>query len=279
MKVILTLALLTLTALIVTPSAEAKLNERDLQTITTAVREMCQHPDRRGNLVKVQGEADAGVILKFIGAELSGTIEKIAWEGINQDVDKYKTDPRECAIQVLGKLLIHFSPKDEEITPLSREVSFRTRQVDKVFGALTDVNPGSAKKYCSDARGLVVVLELGGILHFPPPKEDENVWIGSSGYGYRHIPFRSGYKLKKYERHSLSDLLSDLSDEKEEYNPNFSDLDDALADLEERKDTGKQILRSCNSNNKNSFVDWVTGTSDAWNKVKSKGMISSLSTR
>ena len=276
MKTALLLASLALAALLAPAEAHAQLDEDDLETITTAVREICQHPDRRGSVLTVKGEAEAGVIVKFVGGEISGTIEKTVWEGINQEIDRYKTDPRECAISVLGKLLIHFSPRDADITPLSREISFRVKQVDKVLENVQSMDWRDAEAYCDHARSVVVVLELGGILHFPPPKEDESVWIGSSGYGYRHIPFRSGYKLKVFERHSLLDLLLDLAKQRDEYTPNVAQLDDLLMELDERIDLGKEILRGCKLTRKSAVEGWVKNTVDVWGSVKNAGLVSSI---
>ena len=93
-----TLALLDICML---SNVGAQIDTESLREITKAVKEMCLHPDRRGNYLNVEGEADAGVLLNIVGTNISGTIQHESWEGINQRVDKYRTDPRQCAIQVL----------------------------------------------------------------------------------------------------------------------------------------------------------------------------------
>ena len=97
-----TLALLGICML---SNAGAQIDTESLREITRAVKEMCLHPDRRGNYLKVEGEADAGVLLNIVGTNISGTIQHERWEGINQRVDQYQTDPRKCAIEVLPILI------------------------------------------------------------------------------------------------------------------------------------------------------------------------------
>ena len=59
----------------------------------------------RGNYLQVEGEADAGVLLKIVGTDIYGTIQHERREGINQSVDQYGTDPREYTIQMLPILI------------------------------------------------------------------------------------------------------------------------------------------------------------------------------
>ena len=90
---------------------------------------------------------------------------------------------------------------------LRREIVFRLDQVNKVVGGETI--RGSSET-CDVARSLFVVAKLSGIIRRPPPKEDETVWIGGSGYGYRHIPFKAGVRSEDFASHSLPDLVTDL---------------------------------------------------------------------
>lgn len=95
------------------------LDASELATLRETVREMCLHPDRVGDYLKAEGEVKAGadVLFKIIKGDLSGKIAYEKWRGISITADKYKTDPRECAIQVLPLLLPAFSsPRSENVT-------------------------------------------------------------------------------------------------------------------------------------------------------------------
>lgn len=107
-KVVALTTLLLFLSICMPLSVSAQIDGESLREITTAVRDMCLHPDRRGNFLRVEGEADAGVILRFVGTQIAGTIQYENWEGINQRVDEYQMDPRECAVQVLTILIANF---------------------------------------------------------------------------------------------------------------------------------------------------------------------------
>ena len=102
MAVLMTLLLLSVC---ISLNVNAQIDGETLREITKAVKDMCLHPDRKGNFLRVEGEADANVLLKIVGTNISGTIKYESWEGINQRVDQYQTDPRKCAIQVLRILV------------------------------------------------------------------------------------------------------------------------------------------------------------------------------
>ena len=98
--------ILTVLCISLQTPAIAQTNSISLQEITTAVEKICLHPDRKGNFIRIEGDAQGGLILKVIGTNIFGTKEN--WEGISQRVDEYKTDPRECAVQVLPILMHSF---------------------------------------------------------------------------------------------------------------------------------------------------------------------------
>lgn len=79
------------------------LDPAELATLTDAVKEMCVHPDRTGDYLKTEGEVKFGapVLFKILNGDLSGTVSYEKWQGISITADKYKTDPRECAIKLL----------------------------------------------------------------------------------------------------------------------------------------------------------------------------------
>jgi hypothetical protein len=68
---------------------------------------MCLLPDRAGDYLKVEGEAKAGlpVAIKVVKGELAGKVSYDTWKGIPITLDKYKTDPRQCALE-MTKLLV-----------------------------------------------------------------------------------------------------------------------------------------------------------------------------
>ena len=96
-------------------SGALALDAAELKVLRDSVREMCVAPDRMGNHLRTEGGAKVGapVLVQIIGAEISGTIAYEKWEGISIATDKYKTDPRQCAIEILKILQPAMtSPKD-----------------------------------------------------------------------------------------------------------------------------------------------------------------------
>lgn len=79
------------------------LDPTELASLKDAVRDICIAPDRMGDFLRTEGEAKIGapVIVKVIGADLSGKITYEKWHGISIAADQYKTDPRQCAIEIL----------------------------------------------------------------------------------------------------------------------------------------------------------------------------------
>lgn len=84
-------------------SAQA-LDQADLAALQASVREMCVQPDRKGSFFTVEGDLDAGATLRVVGVKAGGKITKEDWDGISQRLDQYKTDPRQCAISIVGLL-------------------------------------------------------------------------------------------------------------------------------------------------------------------------------
>ena len=95
------------------------------------------------------------------------------------------------------------SPPACNETNIQREIEFRLDQVDSVITGLDKPD------FCTLARNIYVVAKLGGIARRPPPKEDETVWIGGSGYGYRHTPYKTGARSDEFASFSLPELVSD----------------------------------------------------------------------
>ena len=90
---------------------------------------------------------------------------------------------------------------------IRREIEFRLDQVDRVIDG--DTIRGNQSDFCDLSTSIYVVAKLGGIARKPPPKEDETVWIDGRGYGYRHIPFKTGVRSEDFASANLPDLVTD----------------------------------------------------------------------
>ncbi len=110
------------------------LTQQELNSLTVAVKEMCLVPDRSGDYLKVEGDAKAGlpVVVKIVKAELSGKLTYENWKGIPIALDKYKTDPRACANEMLRILVPAFG--SQERTPKAcRDKSHGIEQYSRTF--------------------------------------------------------------------------------------------------------------------------------------------------
>jgi hypothetical protein len=85
------------------------LDANDLQALTASVHDMCVQPDRKGSYMKIDGDLSGGATLTVVGVKAEGKITKEDWDGINQRLDQYKTDPRACAVSIIGVLLPAFN--------------------------------------------------------------------------------------------------------------------------------------------------------------------------
>jgi hypothetical protein len=87
------------------------LDGNDLVKLQAAVRDMCVQPDRQGDYLKIEGNLDAGAILKIAGVNGAGAITKETWNGISATL-KSSVDPRACAITLVGMLIPAMTPRD-----------------------------------------------------------------------------------------------------------------------------------------------------------------------
>jgi len=119
MKTVSVISLLCLVLFVTTAHA---LTEHELKALQSAVKEMCLFPDKTGDFLKVEGEAKAGlpVPVKIVKGQLSGKLTYEKWKGIPITLDKYKTDPRQCAQEMTKILLPAFSVKQPK--PSTKEV-------------------------------------------------------------------------------------------------------------------------------------------------------------
>ena len=98
------LAILIATASLGWFRAADALDPKDLPALRASVHDMCVQPDRKGDYLKVDGDLNAEATLRVVGVEASGKITKEEWNGVSQKLDQYKTDPRECAVSLVGLL-------------------------------------------------------------------------------------------------------------------------------------------------------------------------------
>jgi len=115
-------------------------------------------------------------------------------------------------------------PTAAEETALYNEAQFRIKQVDEVLQTAISQGkqclahqkakgsiPGAdIRDYLTSAQVVRVASELGGIYR-NPGLENDTVQIGSSGYGLRQLPEKSGCKDGKFKERNLCDIARDYS--------------------------------------------------------------------
>jgi uncharacterized membrane protein len=84
------------------PTAEA-LDRNDIQALQIAVHDLCVQPDKKGHILRVEGNLDSGASLRVAGVRAGASVTREDWDGISQQL-RYKTDPRACAIKLTGIL-------------------------------------------------------------------------------------------------------------------------------------------------------------------------------
>jgi hypothetical protein len=167
-------------------SAASALTTLELKALQGSVHEMCLLPDRSGDYLKVEGEAKAGlpVAVKVIKGDISGKISYDTWKGIPITLDKYKTDPRQCALEMMKLLLPSF--KSESGAKVSQE-----SYSEVLVARITDIS-----RAAKNAKSLQLEIEQGKIQQ-PGPYNRINdlnnslsdLWLKIAGYGLGTDPF------------------------------------------------------------------------------------------
>ena len=82
----------------------------ELVALQESIREMCVLPDRTIDYLQVEGNAKVSSpdVFKIVKGNLSGKVSYKTLKGISITLDKYKTDPRQCAIKMMEQLLPNF---------------------------------------------------------------------------------------------------------------------------------------------------------------------------
>ncbi len=142
-----------------------------LMKVSEAVSRMCSVPSERGSYFEVTGEggleAGSGLLLKFVGANITGTITKKDWEGVQDVLDKDRStdrvSSRDCVLKLTPVFLSAFGASAASQTLLEKEtnlqkdfasdnpagrlVAFREafKSIQVFFVELTSINEESAR--------------------------------------------------------------------------------------------------------------------------------------
>lgn len=130
--------------------ARAEDTVRNLDQLQKMIHDLCVTPDKRGSFLTVEGDLSADATLKVVGLAGKAKINKQEWEGINQTLDKYTTDPRACAIsmmQILAPIVLKQSSSGT-----TNDVGAKRAETDKtrlssfmIRTSSTEVSPGYRK--------------------------------------------------------------------------------------------------------------------------------------
>ena len=146
-------------------------------------------------------------------------------------------------------------------TDIQREIKFRLDQVDSVIEKKFMINGHHESESCALARTIFVVAKLGGIARRPPPKEDETVWIGGSGYGYRHTPYKTGSRSDEFASFSLPELVSDyLSCTSNHQGEQETKLQKEVDKFEATAASREDRVHDCDN-------QWIDNASNSWNAL------------
>ena len=157
----------------------------------------------------------------------------------------------------------------DKVALLRREMQFRVNQVDETFENANAMDAEMLMRHdCSGARVISVVAALGGLLRFPPPTEQETVWIGGSGYGYRHIPYKAGYRSEEFARSNLLEIAVDLGTIDSKYNPNTEELAGELDVFDARTKFNSNERQACAQEQIAKIRQWISDAKEAWSGVK-----------
>jgi len=116
------------------PQKASGLTVEEIQKVRDIVKDLCQYPDRRGYIMKLQGTLEGGTIVRIVGIKGKATFSREEWEGVQdvlpEDRAPDREDVRSCAKQLTPLLL----EKLEETTP---ETKYRPPQYYSGFGQYT----------------------------------------------------------------------------------------------------------------------------------------------
>lgn len=144
---------------------------------------------------------------------------------------------------------------------LLREIDFRVSRVQKVFDGQTIKD---APDMCELETSIYVVAKLGGIALRPPPRDDQTVWIGSSGYGYRHLPSSAPSQFEAYVERNLPQLVEDYLQCKGDDEVGHLPVEDAVNRFNNEVESGIQGIEQCSGG----MEQWKREVTAAWQLVR-----------
>lgn len=147
-------------------------------------------------------------------------------------------------------------------TDIQREIEFRIKQVDEVMDGRFTIENRNPLDSCARATSIFVISQLGGIAKRPPPKEDETIWKGHSGYGYRHTPYKTGARSIKFASFSLSELVSDyLSCSAKQKPGDEKRLKSEIATFAANTESHLEKIQSCDQ-------QWIDDAAKSWENLR-----------
>ena len=146
---------------------------------------------------------------------------------------------------------------------MRREVEFRVDQMDSVVFGTLPINQRDKSPSCNRATSIYVAARLSGIAQRPPPKEDETVWIGGAGYGYRHIPFKTGARSDEFISFNLPQLGADYLEcvaVEQDTGAVKGQLEGAVESFNATTASGEDEVQQCSE-------EWIRRATDSWRLV------------
>jgi hypothetical protein len=140
--------LAAMAALCCCSSSAPALDANELKVLSDTVKEICLYPDRTGSLLEVEGQGSVGVpvLVKIVKADLSGKLSYENWKGIPITADKYKTEPRVCAMEITKILATAFGPPVPTKPVPTKPEEARASSKD-LCGSMTVTNVQNQKGY------------------------------------------------------------------------------------------------------------------------------------
>ena len=160
--------------------------------------------------------------------------------------------------------------RGERARPVRLEMEFRIDQMNETVrdalqsGADAAISETfSVGKFYEKVVTMIVTANLGGVMSFPLPGEKATVWIGSSGYGNRHVPRGRGYQKTEFMNDGLPDLAV-------EYHYRRGAVDDSY-EIEVKRSAGQ--LREAVSHENDQTIESLTRESPlaGMSRLKQKG--------
>ena len=176
----------------------------------------------RKQLPRAEQERDADRFAGCAVARQSGDFSRLEdlFSRLRLEKDAFYPD-RLTSLQSAKDGFLNCSNLQPLPAPVVNELKFRIRQIDEVLDSAIalqnrcfaqlrqsrSVSGSCIRDYLNQAQVVATGFELGGIYRVPA-KDDGTVWIGTSGYGVRHLPERRTFKDPTFANSDFGDLLA-----------------------------------------------------------------------